>query len=255
MSERTDVRQYGDVAAVYDTIMSGVPHGAWLSRIEKAARLRGKFPRSALDVACGTGIVTSLLYQRGYRPLVGVDLSENMVTVARTKAQARGEDILFAVQNAATLSLPGQRFELAVSLFDSLNYILDPADLQAAFHRIYAHLTPGGLFAFDMNALYALSHNLFTQTGQEGPVRHHWVSYWNREERLCRVEMQFWVTDAHTGEMRHFTETHVQRAYTTGEVTDWLAEAGFVRTVVFGNYGERAPGPKSDRLLFVTEKE
>jgi ubiquinone/menaquinone biosynthesis C-methylase UbiE len=254
-----EARQYGDVAPVYDTLMEGVPHGAWLSRIEKAVRERGKTPRSALDVACGTGIATLLLARRGYVPVVGVDLSAEMIRIARTKAMAalnpRERTIHFEVQNAATLDLGEDKtFDLVISLFDSLNYILNPNDLQSAFHRIFAQTSPGGIFAFDMNSLYALSHDLFTQTSLAGPVRHIWTAHWDREARLCRVEMQFTIKDEETGELRHFTETHLQRAYTVPEITNWLTEAGFQKIECFGNYGTRPPGPKSDRLLFICEK-
>ena len=249
-----EANQYGDVAAVYDALMAGVPHAVWLSRIEKAARSRQKFPHSALDVACGTGIATELLARRGYRPVVGVDISAPMISVARTKAQARNEPITYHAQDAAQLSLPGQTFDLAISLFDSLNYITDPVQLQAAFHRVFAHVAPGGLFAFDVNSLYALSHDLFSQSDTTGPVAHSWKAHWDRETRLCRVDMAFAVLDKATGETRRFTETHVQRAYTVGELTDWLGLAGFVKIEAFGNYGERAPSPKSDRILFVAEK-
>jgi ubiquinone/menaquinone biosynthesis C-methylase UbiE len=254
-----EVRQYGDVAPVYDTLMEGVPHGAWLSRIEKAVRERGREPHSALDVACGTGIATLLLARRGYSPVVGVDLSGAMIRIARTKSRAalnpRERAIHFEVQNAATLDLGEDRtFDLVISLFDSLNYILDPNDLQSAFRRIFAHTSPGGIFAFDMNSLYALSHDLFTQTSLEGPVQHVWSAHWDRESRLCRVEMNFAIKDPETGEMRRFTETHLQRAYTVPEITSWLSDAGFIKIECFGNYGTRAPGPKSDRLLFVCEK-
>lgn len=249
-----EAHQYGDVAAVYDALMAGVPHAVWLSRIEKAARLRQKFPHSALDVACGTGIVTELLAHRGYRPVVGVDISVPMIAVARTKAQAKNEPIAYHAQDAAQMDLPGQTFDLAVCLFDSLNYLLDPAQLQAAFHRIFAHIAPGGLFAFDVNSLYALSHDLFSQNDTTGPVAHSWKANWDRETRLCRVDMAFAVLDEVTNETRRFTETHVQRAYTVGELTEWLTLAGFIKIEAFGNYGDRAPGPKSDRILFVVEK-
>lgn len=252
-----EARQYGPVAAVYDALMAGVPHAAWLSRIEKAVRQRGKDPRSALDVACGTGLATQLLARRGYRPVVGVDVSPAMIAVARTKALAAGPpaaDIRFEVQDAARLDLGGQTFDLVVSFFDSLNYILEPADLAAAFERMYAHTAPGGLLAFDLNSLYALSHDLFTQSSFVGPVKHVWRAHWDREARLCRVEMAFEVEDADTGAVREFKETHVQRAYTTTEVRDFLTRAGYANIEIFGNYGERGPGPKSDRLLFVAER-
>lgn len=250
-------RQYGDVAAVYDALMANVPHGGWLSRIEKAVRQRGKTPRSALDVACGTGIVTELLARRGYAPVHGVDLSPAMVAIARTKAAAKGYSaVTYEQQDAATLDLgEGYTFDLVVSLFDSLNYITDPKRLRAAFKRIHAHTSPeGGVFAFDLNSLFALASDMFSQTNTAGPVRHVWKSHWDRETRLCRVEMEFWVTDRDTAETRHFTEMHLQRAYTVPEITDWLAEAGFVNIEAFGNYGDRPPVARSDRLLFIAER-
>lgn len=234
--------------------MASVPHAVWVSRIEKAARDRGKAPRSVLDIACGTGIVTSLLYQRGYRPVFGFDIAGPMIAVARTKAAARDEAVEFDVQDAAAFDLPGRTFDMAVCLFDSLNYILDPAALRDAFGRIYAHLVPGGLLAFDLNTLYALSHDLFTQRNDWGPVRHDWHAHWDRENRRCRVDMRFAIDDAETGETRHFTETHLQRAYTVPEVLEWLEAAGFVRIETFGNYGERPPIAKSDRVLFLAER-
>ena len=248
-------RQYGDVAAVYDTLMAGVPHRVWLRRIEQAAEARGKAPRSALDVACGTGIVTEELHRNGYCPVWGVDLSPAMIAVARTKATGKSYQIRYVQQDAARLDLSGRTFDLVVSLFDSLNYILDPAALRDAFRHIFFHTAPGGLFAFDLNSLYALANNFFDQTGTYGPVHHVWHSYWDRETRICRVDMSFWVRDQETGETRHFTETHLQRAYTVPEVTEWLTEAGFTGIEVFSNYGARPPGPKTDRLLFVAERQ
>ncbi len=251
--------QYGEVAAVYDRLMAGVPHGAWLSRIERAVRARGKAPRSALDIACGTGIGTEFLARRGYFPVWGVDIAPAMIAIARTKSHASPyeavRNIEWDVQNAARLDLQGRTFDLAVSLFDSLNYILDPSDLRRAFRRIAHHVAPNGVFAFDMNSMYALAHDLFSQTGVDGPVRHAWQAHWDRETRICRVEMDFYIHDETApNQTRHFHETHVQRAYAVGEIKEWLEEAGFVRIEAFGNYGERAPGPKSDRLLFVAER-
>lgn len=247
---------YGPVSAVYDALMASVPHDVWLRRIETECVRRGKTPRSVLDIACGTGIVTELLCHHGYHPIIGIDLSAPMIQIARTKADAHdlADRITYQVQNAATLDLQEARFDLAVSLFDSLNYIIDPADLSKAFVRIAHHLNPGALLAFDVNSLYALSHDLFTQTGTSGPLNHTWKSQWDRESRTCRVEMDFTLQDQTTGEMRYFHETHVQRAYTITELREMLEAAGFVNIAVYGNYGERTPGPKSDRLLFVAEK-
>jgi len=251
-----EARSYGSVAAIYDALMESVPHALWLTRIEEEITRRGKRPISALDIACGTGLASELLYERGYAPVVGIDLSPAMIQIARTKAIARGIPpgrIRYEVQDAATLDLGMDRFDLAVSMFDSLNYILEPEKLALAFIRIAAHLKPGAILAFDVNSLYALSHDLFTQRSDHGPLRHAWYSFWDRETRICRVEMTFEVSDDITGESRRFTETHFQRAYTITELRSFMEAARFTNISVFGNYGERSPGPKSDRLLFIAE--
>lgn len=246
--------QYNALPPIYDALMSGVPHSAWLSRMERAVRQRGKSPRSVLDVACGTGAITELLWRRGYRPVVGFDLAAGMVQIAQTKAEARNYGIEYHVADVAELDLGGRQFELIVSVFDSLNYILEPARLRQGFQRLFSHAAPGAILTFDMNSVYALRHNLFTQKETNGPIEHDWHSYWDEEEQLCRVEMDFWVVDALTGERRHFKERHLQRAYSLSEVKTWLAAAGWQRIEVFGNYGERAPNARADRWLFVMEK-
>jgi ubiquinone/menaquinone biosynthesis C-methylase UbiE len=252
-----NVSQYGMVAAIYDALMANVPHSTWLSRMERGVRERGKSPQSVLDCACGTGIVTELLWKRGYRPVCGFDISPAMVTIARAKAERfkPEETPDYFVQNASTLDLDGRTFDWIVSLFDSLNYILEPTELQKAFERLYLHTNPGGVLSFDMNSIYALSSDLFSQSQRFGPVQHHWIAHWDAETRICRVEMDFWIDELDSPKQRHFHETHIQRAYSVPEIRKMLVRAGYINIAVFGNYGERAPSSRSDRLLFFAEKQ
>ena len=237
--------------------MDGVPHAAWLTRIERAVRERGRSPKSALDLACGTGLATRLLVERGYAEVVGVDIAPAMVAVAKTKAEAGGwaERAEFLVQDAAELNLGGRSFDLIVSLFDSFNYILEPERLKRAFERLFLHCAPGGILAFDMNSEFALETDLFTQRELDGPVKHDWLASFDEEARLCTVKMAFWVMDGATGEERHFSETHLQRAYPLERIEGWLAEVGFSKIEAFGNYGSRKPTRKSDRWLFVAQRD
>ena len=251
-----EAKQYGDVADVYDILMAGVPHGMWITRMERAAFERGKSPQSVLDLACGTGLATLELYRRGYSPVVGVDISPAMIIVAEEKARALALPIPFFVQDAAELDLEGQTFDFCLSMFDSVNYITEPERLQKAFVQVYRHLNKGAVFTFDMNSHFALSTGMFTQEGAYGPVSHDWVSYWYEETQICRVEMDFWVVDnkIEGAPRRHFKEHHVQRAYAINEIKLFLTQAGFEKIEVFGNYGMMPPTKKSDRLLFVCEK-
>ncbi|MFM7321468.1 MAG: class I SAM-dependent methyltransferase [Armatimonadota bacterium] len=242
---------YGDVAPFYDKLMRSVPHAMWISRIEAELRSRGRYPRAVLDVACGTGIGTMIVHNRGYHPVVGVDISGGMIRLAQRKAEAANAPIVFLEQDAAQLDLGDARFDWALSLFDSLNYVLEPDRLRAAFRSIARHLVPGGIFTFDMNSDHALRTHMFTQDDNDDGLRHEWTAHWDEHTSLCRVEMDFWV--AESGGERHFHETHWQRGYRRDEVLAMLQEAGFIRSAVYGNYGTRTPNARSDRWLFVTE--
>ncbi len=108
----------------------------WLQRVAPGAQI--------LDVCCGTGHLAGLLVARGFRA-TGIDVSPAMIQYARENVGSA----VFHVGNIAEFQ-PEQRFDAAVSTFDSLNHILTTKELQAAFRHIGAALKPGALFAFDM---------------------------------------------------------------------------------------------------------
>lgn len=71
----------------------------WLRLLDQLVE-QGEPPRQVLDVGAGTGIITLLLARLGHH-CKGLDLSENMLAVARHKAEAAGLDnVTFAVGDA-----------------------------------------------------------------------------------------------------------------------------------------------------------
>jgi len=135
---------YDDFAWFYNRYWSEEFHSAafpileriWLDRLPAGAHI--------LDVCCGTGYLAALLTARGWR-VTGLDVSQEMLVYARANAPAAK----FVVADAASFRLPGA-CDAAVSTFDSLNHLLEPAALDAAFRNIAGALRPGGLLVFDM---------------------------------------------------------------------------------------------------------
>ena len=133
-------QQFLSVAPLYDALMTDVPYNGWVGYLRRLLELRKARPRNVLDLACGTGNVAELLCSEGY-DVTGVDIADAMIAEARRKATSAGLPIAYFVQDAAELDLPGRRFALCVSLFDSLNYVLEPdraarrtSDAQRALH-------------------------------------------------------------------------------------------------------------------------
>ena len=242
------------VAPLYDRLMRTVPYTDWLVYLHELLEERRAQPRRVLDLACGTGNVSELLAGEGY-DVVGVDLAPAMIEEARRKAAAKGLSIEYQVQDAAELDLPGRRFDLCVSLFDSLNYITVPARLAQAMSRVAAHLTRNGLFICDLNSEFALVNNFFDQAnpGSTDRLRYDWKSEYFPDTRLCRVMMQFWYRED-DGTDRYFEEVHWQYAYRENEIVDMLREAGFDQIATYKAYTLRSPMRTTDRIFYVARK-
>ena len=241
---------FSQIAPIYDQVMASVPYDEWLAYVHD---LHGRWgqPRPGqrvLDLACGTGTIALALAAEG-ASVVGMDLSAGMLAEARAKQRAAGLAGCTWVQaDMGRLGLAPGCFDLAVCLFDSLNYLLEPADFAAALRAVAASLVPGGLFMFDLNTPYALEEELFTQEDPRGwygvPLR--WRSRWNPRTRQTAVQMRFWPTSG------SIHETHRQRAYETEEVEAMVVAAGLRRLALHEAYTHRDPGPETGRVFWVT---
>jgi SAM-dependent methyltransferase len=100
-----------------------------------------------VDLGCGSGVLAGRLCDAGYRVL-GVDLSESMIALARVRAPA-GE---FRVGSFVSADLPPCVAVTAIG--EVLNYGFDAANDAAAraglFARAFGALAPGGLLLFDV---------------------------------------------------------------------------------------------------------
>ena len=109
----------------------------WLQRQE----LR---PKTALDLACGTGILCRILHENGIQ-VQGMDLSEGMIRIAH----AEMPEIFFEEGDMITYR-PAKCFELVTCTGDALNHIAALLDVEQIFRNVYAYTAPGGYFIFDL---------------------------------------------------------------------------------------------------------
>ncbi len=103
-----------------------------------------------LELGCGTGSVLEQLQAR--YTVTGVDLSQQMLRIAKTKApHAR-----LLRKDITTLEL-GETFDVVVCVADVVNHLRPFRAWEALFARAYEHLADGGIFIFDMNTQLHLS--------------------------------------------------------------------------------------------------
>ena len=149
MQEVIYLGAYEGLAESYDRLTNDVDYEATVAFYNAILKRENLHPRTAVDLACGTGSVTAILARQGL-DVTGVDLSEEMLTVAMEKVMDMEVPPRFVCQPLQELHLP-RGVDLAVCALDSLDYITDPADCKTAIRRVYRALNPGGIFIFDVN--------------------------------------------------------------------------------------------------------
>ena len=122
---------YAQLAPHYDTDKSPV----WQEIVDLVA---GIGPRdSVLDVGCGTGRVSRVLSaQCRY---VGIDLSEDMIRVARKRNQSR----LFVIGDATRIPYPDESFD-AVLMIAVLHHSVLSSEREKILQEAHRVLKPGG---------------------------------------------------------------------------------------------------------------
>jgi len=246
--------QFTVLAPHYDELMQVVPYDAWVDYVLLLFSNVEHDAKKLLDCACGTGNVSFELAKCEIE-VTGVDIAPDMIRIAREKAARLGDKTRFFEADLATFDL-NEKFDSATCLYDSLNYILDPQTLRAAFSRIAAHLESGGVFVFDMNSDFALQADLFTQSNFDPLKNLHydWQSTYHPPTRITDVAMRFERRDA-AGNSEVFTETHRERAYEIEEVGALLRETGWEILKTYDAYTLNLPHKASERWFFVARKK
>ncbi len=138
-------REYDPFAWLYTKYWGAEFHEQSLAVLDKLLLHRLSAGARILDLCCGDGRISQQLARRGFR-VTGIDASENMLAFARRRAPK----VEFLLGDARRFGLPA-RFDAAVSTFDSLNHVLEGAELLRVFHNVFACLKTPGWFVFDLN--------------------------------------------------------------------------------------------------------
>jgi SAM-dependent methyltransferase len=160
------LREYETFAAFYDDFTAVSDYEKWTGYVLDLAGRLGHGGTTLLDVACGTGKSFMPFVDRGF-DVTGCDLSEAMLAEAARKAPG----VRLVRADMRELPVLGS-FDLITCFDDSLNYLLDEADLQRAFASVARNLSGTGIALFDLNTLAAYRTTFARDrvTGQDGTV-------------------------------------------------------------------------------------
>ncbi len=246
---------YDRYATVYDG--SGQIRFALLTAfyLEELLQRHPVSGRRALDIACGTGTLLSILAERGWL-VWGIDASAAMLAQAATKlAHAPGPVELRQgdLRELAALT-PAAAFDLVTCTYDSLNYLLGAQDVAACLRGVARALAPGGLFVADMNTYHFLAVDWGACAYHEQPG---YVQIERSHFEPASAVSTMWLTGFigtdETGYER-FDEIHIERAYPTDLIASLLAQAGLMVEGCYDGFTFQSPGATSQRICWVARK-
>lgn len=236
---------YTDIATVYDYLLRHVDYQEWYEHIVSIMNYYVRKPELVLELGCGTGRFGAKFSNDGYT-IFGIDRSIDMLRVARTRA----------FLNFRILCADITRFHLAkkidfiFSVHDTVNYLLEPADILNMFRCVRDIMHEESVFMFDITT----EHNIFENFDgkiSRYPLRNgsvQWGNVYDPETRLVRSTLRF-SRDGRTSE-----EEHLQRIYSIDEMRDLVGKGGFEILDICGDYTVDSPRENTIMVNFITRK-
>ena len=134
-------------AKFYDQIED--PPEKVISMVKRLIQKHKADSKSLLEIGCGTGnVLTGFIDEF---KVEGLDLSESMLSFAREKFK----DVSFHHADMSDFDL-GNRFDVVISVYDSVNHVLSEQGWMGTFKSVHRHLDDDGLFIFDVNMPFKL---------------------------------------------------------------------------------------------------
>jgi len=252
------VQSYQQFANVYDRLMEEMPYPEWVEFAERVWERYGK-PRTVADLGCGTG-KTALPLARSGRRVFGIDLSADMLAIARQKQELQppGQGSVVWLQQDIREWELGEPVDAVISFCDTFNYLTEEDDVLLAFRQTYDGLREGGSFIFDMHhpnqlRMYAAEQPFVLN---EDDLAYIWVS--DLDEERCEIEHQLTIfargdqEDQGRGLYGRIDEVHIQRAYEPEWVLRALQESGFRDVQAYADFRFEPISPDTTARVFYT---
>jgi len=228
-----------------------------LMMIEQLAALCGS---PILELACGTGRALLPLARQGYQ-VMGVDISPEMLAIARRKVEAAGltDRVTLVEQDMRQLALDG-RFNLAFVAVNSFMHLLTVDDQMAALRRTREHLNPGGrllldLFNPDLGRLLDFRGQVSLDKVLIDPETGHRVMKMRSDKAdLSRqtIDVTFMFDEVdEQGVVRRTLVTFSVRYLFCAELEHLLQRTGFAVEAIYGSYDLDDFSSESDRMITV----
>lgn len=206
-------------ARFYDALYHFKDYAAASTQLHTLVQQHHPNARTLLDVGCGTGM--HLAHLRNYYQVEGLDVSSEMLEVARERCP----DIPLHEASMVDFRLEN-RFDVVACLFSSIGYVKSAANMRMAVASMAQHLRPGGVLILEpwfTPESYWVG-RVTANFVDEPDLKIAWMYISEREDLLTVLNINYLVATPEGVE--HFVERHEMGLFTHEEYLEAFAQAG-----------------------------
>ncbi len=224
---------YKKFAGYYDKIYEKLDHQKESEFIKWAVNKHNDSKSNMLlDIACGTGRHASFL--KDEFKVVGVDLNEEMLKIAREKVP----DVEFIIGDMKKLDLR-RKFDVVICMFSAMNYNVTVEELKLTLTNFYGHLNKGGVLIFDLgiNKENWVDGHLSVDTVVDKDLKLARISKARLEGEVLNSSFIFLVKE--NGKIDFDIDEHKLGIFEIKGVTELMENIGF-KTFIYSNFKDES---------------
>jgi SAM-dependent methyltransferase len=196
-----------------------------------------------LDACCGSGRHALYLESKGFQ-VFGLDLSENNIRQAKSLSENPDR---WQIADVRDFNLP-QQVHYTLNLFTSFGYFESDEDHVSMLRNINRNLMERGILVLDFLNVDRVKASLKEEELVVGVLADYHITRSIQSNRIVK-QIMFSVED-----VNHIFEERVM-AYSSEQITELLALAGFEVKTVWGDYLGASMQASSPRCIFIAQKK
>jgi ubiquinone/menaquinone biosynthesis C-methylase UbiE len=236
---------YSGIAEAYDYILRHVDYEQWYQFIKGLMTLYVENPETVLELGCGTGKFGAKFSADNYR-IFGIDISLNMLRVAKTRAFRSFRIICADIRNFYLK----RKFDFIFSVHDTMNYQITIDDVRSVLRCVKRIMHEKSIFMFDITTEHNIDRFFDNKTSfyKTRGMNIEWSNSYDRKKK--HIISTFII---HYKDGRDYKEEHIQRIYSREEMEIILDEEGFDIVEICSDYTYNAPSSETIMINFIVK--
>ena len=233
--------------SIFNTYYDEINIDFWNDHIKKCLKILSNtklINGFAYDFGCGTGSGLELIKALGYKNIKGIDLSNDMIKLAKSKY----DNIDFVVGNMLVDPKwdPGS---LAICNFDAINYLIGEDEWPIFFSTVSNSLKKNGIFLFDVLTVNDHKNNWPNYTRVIENENYVLINHGDYKDNIAYMYYTWFIKNINNLYDKYI-EIHRQRTYPIDKINEWLNYNDFkVIDIIDADTGLEVKG-KTNRLIY-----